>query len=99
MFVFVFFLMLSHPLKHNTLVKFFLGAAEILARVRLLGSEELLPGEEGWLQLELDEPVVAIRGDRYILRRPSPGETLGGGIVVDPHPKGRHKRFSAEELA
>ena len=86
-------------LKHDTEVKFFLGAAEIPARVRLLGSEELQPGEEGWLQLELDHPVVAVRGDRYILRRPSPGETLGGGSVVDPHPKKRHKRFSAEDLA
>lgn len=87
------------PLRHDTLVKFFLGAAEVQARVRLLGSEELLPAEEGWLQLELSEPVVAIRGDRYILRRPSPGETLGGGTVIDPHPKGRHKRFSSQELA
>jgi selenocysteine-specific elongation factor len=64
-----------------------------------LGSDELLPGEEGWLQLELDEPVVATREDRYILRRPSPGETLGGGTVVDPHPKKRHKRFSEQELS
>jgi selenocysteine-specific elongation factor len=87
------------PLKHNTTVKFFLGAAEILARVRLLGIEELNPSNEGWLQLELESPVVTIRGDRYILRRPSPGETLGGGTVVDPHPKGRHKRFSAQALA
>ncbi len=80
-------------LKHNTEVKLFLGAAEILARLRLLGAEVLSPGEEGWLQLELRDPVVAVRGDRYILRRPSPGVTLGGGTVVDPHPKGRHKRF------
>ena len=87
-----------HSLKHNTQVKLFLGSAEISSRVRLLGSEELLSGEEGWLQIELDSPVVATRGDRYILRRPSPGETLGGGIVVDPHPKKRHKRFSAEVL-
>ena len=84
----------SKPLSHNHEVKLFIGAAEILARVRLLGSELMNPGEEGWLQLELREPVVAMRGDRYILRRPSPGETLGGGAVVDPHPKGRHKRFS-----
>ena len=90
---------INQPLKHNTLVKFFLGAAEVQARVRLLGSEGLLPADEGWLQLELNEPIVAIRGDRYILRRPSPGETLGGGTVIDPHPKGRHKRFSAQELA
>lgn len=88
----------SLPLEHNTEVKLFIGAAEVIARARLLGAEVLLPGEEGWLQLELRQPVVAMRGDRYILRRPSPGETLGGGIVVDPHPKGRHKRF-AEGLA
>lgn len=86
------------PLKHDTQVKLFLGAAEITSRVRLLGSDELLPGEEGWLQLELDHPLIAIRGDRYILRRPSPGETLGGGSVVDPHPKKRHKRFATEAL-
>lgn len=89
----------SHPLKHDAIVKLFLGAAEISSRVRLLGSEELLPSEDGWLQLELEQPVIAVRGDRYILRRPSPGETLGGGIVVDPHPKKRHKRFSAEALS
>jgi selenocysteine-specific elongation factor len=89
----------SAALRHSTEVKFFLGAAEIQARVRLLGTEELLPGETGWLQLELNEPAVALRGDHYILRRPSPGETLGGGIVLDPHPHGRHKRFSPEVLA
>jgi selenocysteine-specific elongation factor len=89
----------SGSLKHFSEVKLFLGTAEILARVRLLGDEELQPGQEGWLQLELREPVVALRGDHYILRRPSPGETLGGGIVVDPRPKERHKRFSKDILA
>jgi len=88
----------SQPLKHNTETKLFIGAAEVVARLRLLGVEELAPGEEGWLQLELRQPVATIRGDRYILRRASPGETLGGGVVVDPHPKGRHKRFAAETL-
>jgi selenocysteine-specific elongation factor len=39
-----------------------------------------------------------MRGDHYLLRRPSPGETLGGGVVVDPQPAGRHKRFDAEIL-
>jgi selenocysteine-specific elongation factor len=88
----------SQPLQHNSEVKMFIGSAERLARVRLLGVEELLPGHETWLQLELEEPVSAARGDRYILRRPSPGETLGGGVVVDSHPKGRYKRFSEESL-
>ena len=88
----------SQPLSHNTEAKFFIGAAEVVARLRLLGVEELLPGKETWLQLETSNPVVALRGDRYILRRPSPGETLGGGVVIDPHPKSRHKRFSSQVL-
>ena len=87
------------PLAHNQQVKFFLHAAETTARVRLLRVENLKPGESGWLQLELDHPVCAERGDRFILRRPSPAETLGGGEVSDPHPAGRHKRSSAERLA
>ncbi|MFN2281431.1 MAG: SelB C-terminal domain-containing protein, partial [Anaerolineales bacterium] len=38
------------------------------------------------------------RGDRYILRRPSPSETLGGGVILDPHPGRRHKRFDDQVL-
>jgi selenocysteine-specific elongation factor len=89
----------SQPIKHNTGVKLFIGAAEMIARLRLLGTDVLGPGEQGWLQLELRDPVVAMRGDHYILRWPSPAETLGGGTVADPHPKGRHKRFSNSVVA
>ena len=88
----------SAPIKHDDEVKLFVLASEVVARLRLLGCDELKPGDEGWLQLELKDPVVAVRGDRYILRRPSPGETLGGGLIVDPHPGGRHKRFDAAVL-
>ena len=83
----------STPIKHGDEVKFFVGASETIATLRLLGTEELNAGEEGWIQLELRDPVVTVRGDRYILRRPSPSETLGGGAVIDHQPKGRHKRF------
>ena len=89
---------ISQPLKHATEVKVFIGATETMAALRLLGTETLKPGEEGWIQLELRDPVVAVRGDRYILRRPSPGETLGGGVIVDHQPKGRHKRFDQKVL-
>ena len=83
----------SSSIRHGQEVKFFVGASETIGTLRLLGIEEHKPGEEAWIQLELRDPVVAVRGDRYILRRPSPGETLGGGVIVDPSPKGRHKRF------
>lgn len=88
----------TSSIKHNSEVKFFIGASETIATLRLLGTEELNPGEEAWIQLELRNPLVALRGDRYILRRPSPGETLGGGMVVDHQPRGRHKRFDSEVL-
>jgi selenocysteine-specific elongation factor len=83
----------SSPLHHHTEVKLYTGTTETIADLRLLATETLNPGESGWLQLELRAPILAVRGDHYILRRPSPGETLGGGIVVDPLPKQRHKRF------
>ena len=88
----------TSSLKHNSEVKFFVGASETIAALRLLGTEELHPGQEGWIQLELRDPIVGVRGDRYILRRPSPGETLGGGVIVDHQPKGRHKRFDENIL-
>ena len=88
----------SSSIKHGDEVKFFVSASETIATLRLLGTEELNPGEEAWIQLELREPVVTVRGDRYILRRPSPGETLGGGMVADHHPRGRHRRFDEEIL-
>jgi selenocysteine-specific elongation factor len=89
---------IASPLKHSSEVKVFIGASETIAVLRLLDAEELAPGQEGWVQLELRDPVVAVRGDRYILRRPSPGETLGGGVIVDAQPKGRHKRFDDDVL-
>jgi selenocysteine-specific elongation factor len=89
---------ISQPVKHANEVKVFIGASETMATLRLLGTEALHPGEEGWVQLELRSPIVAVRGDRYILRRPSPGETLGGGVIVDHQPKGRHKRFDENVL-
>ncbi len=88
----------SSSVKHGDEVKFFVGASETVATLRLLGADELKAGDEAWIQLELRDPVVAVRGDRYILRRPSPSETLGGGVIVDHQPKGRHKRFDEQVL-
>lgn len=81
----------DHVMHHNQEVKLYVGAAQRIAKIRLLGRKVLNPGEEGWLQLLLSDPVIIIRGDRFILRRPSPSSTLGGGVVADAHPKKRHR--------
>lgn len=89
----------QRPLEHNDRVKFFVGAAEVMGTVRMLDKERALPGEEAWVQLRLDAPVVAARGDRFILRRPSPGETIGGGMILDTAPGQRWKRFRPDVIA
>jgi selenocysteine-specific elongation factor len=89
----------QRPLRHNTQLKFFAGAAETMARVRLLGQDSLPPGQSGWVQLRLEEPVPLVKGDRFIVRLPSPPATVGGGVVVDPHPGRKHRRFRPEVIA
>jgi selenocysteine-specific elongation factor len=89
----------SRPLKHNSEVKFFSGAAESVARARLLDADTLAPGEESWLQIRLEDPLALARGDRFILRYPSPAETIGGGIVVDPGPGRRWRRKRPDVIA
>jgi selenocysteine-specific elongation factor len=89
----------ARPLVHNQAVDFFTGASEIPATVRLLGVETLEPGQTGWLQVRLERPAVVVSGDRYILRQPSPSATLGGGIVLSPHPRRRWRRFDPAMLA
>jgi selenocysteine-specific elongation factor len=80
-------------LRHNQEVDFFSGAAEVPARLRLLDSEQLSPAHSGWAQLRLQSPVVLAAGDRFIIRQASPSMTLGGGQVVNPHPRRRWPRF------
>tara|TARA_B100001123_G_scaffold447253_1_gene604222 strand:+ start:2677 stop:4578 length:1902 start_codon:yes stop_codon:yes gene_type:complete len=86
------------PLRHNEQVKLFVGAAELMARTRIIGSEKLMPGDNGWLQLELSSEIVVQKGDRYILRRPSPGNTIGGGRILDENPRIRHSLYDTTTL-
>src|SRR5579875_1870926 len=83
---------------HNAVLDLAVGAAETTARVRLLAGNEILPGAWGWAQLRLAEPVAVRRGDRFILRNPSPSETLGGGSVVEA-PARHHRRNQPGVLA
>ncbi|MBI3913440.1 MAG: selenocysteine-specific translation elongation factor [Chloroflexi bacterium] len=89
----------SKPLAHNAEVDFFVGAAEVPARARLLDKAQLKPGETGWVQLQLARPVALAKNDRFILRYASPSVTIGGGIVVDANATTRHRRFHAEVAA
>ncbi|MBC7230489.1 MAG: selenocysteine-specific translation elongation factor [Actinobacteria bacterium] len=86
-------------LKSRARVRFHHGTREVMARVVLLGGrEELAPGESAYVQFRLEKPVVALYGDRYILRSYSPITTIGGGRILDSHPK-KHRPHQREVLA
>ncbi|MCL2227104.1 MAG: SelB C-terminal domain-containing protein, partial [Oscillospiraceae bacterium] len=72
------------------------GTAEVLARVKLLDRNILLPGESCYAQLDLEEPLSSLPGDRLILRFYSPTFTIGGGTVLDPK-AARHKNRHIDE--
>jgi selenocysteine-specific elongation factor len=65
------------------------GTAEALARCILLDTEEIAPGQTGWVQLRLEEPLAARAGDRIVLRAYSPVTTIGGAVVAEPTPPKR----------
>lgn len=75
----------AHPVRHAEKVHFYLGTKETLGKVRILDGETIEPGETRFVQIILEEPVVARRGDRFIVRRFSPVITIGGGIVLEPY--------------
>ncbi|MDF2608313.1 MAG: selB [Bacillales bacterium] len=77
---------IQHPLKQRTEIKVHIGTSEVMGNVVFFDRNEVKEfNDEILCQLRLDNEIVAKRGDRFIIRRPSPAETVGGGVVVDPN--------------
>lgn len=91
---------LEHLIKQRMPIKLHIGTTEVMGRIVFFDRNEIKK-ENGEIlcQLRLEEEIVTKRGDRFILRRPSPQETIGGGWVIDP--RGQKYRFgnhTIEEL-
>ena len=87
------------PIKDLSRVHLHLGTAVSVARVRVLGKQEaILPGSRGLVQFRLETPMVASPGDRFIVRRYSPLETIGGGEILDAAPP-KHSVSSSDVVA
>lgn len=73
---------------------------EVLGRIVLLDREELGGdhGRSGLCQLTLEEPLIARRLDRLVLRFYSPVSSIAGGVILDAQPR-RHRRFQERVLA
>ncbi|WP_079509286.1 selenocysteine-specific translation elongation factor [Mesobacillus jeotgali] len=88
---------LEHLVKQRTPIKCHIGTAEVMGRIVFFDRNELKE-ENGEIlcQLRLEEKIVTKRGDRFIIRRPSPQETIGGGWVIDP--RGNKYRFGQQTI-
>ncbi|QXM07469.1 selenocysteine-specific translation elongation factor [Crassaminicella indica] len=84
-------------IKNRSRLRLYHGTSEILCRIVLLDREELKCGESCYAQLRLEDEIAAKRGDHIVIRFYSPMETIGGGIILDPHPV-KHKRFKEDVL-
>ena len=87
----------SGPLEHDDTVRVHAGTAEAIARAAVLERGAIEPGGQGWVQLRLATPLAVAVGDRLVVRRPSPSETIGGGAVADT--SGERSRTRADAIA
>jgi selenocysteine-specific elongation factor len=83
-------------IRTGTRIRFYNNTQEAIGRATLVGSQELNPGDEGYVQFRLEQPVLIQHGDRFIIRFYSPMETMGGGMVLNPHPR-RHRNVSMQD--
>ena len=67
-------------------VRLHAGTTEVMARALLLDGAELEPGQRGFARLRLEAPLVALAGDRFVIRSYSPIVTIGGGTLLDTDP-------------
>jgi selenocysteine-specific elongation factor len=77
----------AKPLKDQTRIRFHHLASELLGTIRFVDETEeaLKPGQSAYVQVRLEQPVVAVAGDRFVIRRYSPAVTIGGGVILDAH--------------
>ena len=87
------------PVRSRQRVRIHLGTAEILARIHVLtDSGEVVPGENGFVQIRLEAPAVGVPGQRFILRQYSPQTTIAGGVILDSHAN-KHKKKDYKTVA
>ncbi|MFC4559839.1 selenocysteine-specific translation elongation factor [Virgibacillus kekensis] len=86
------------PLKQRAPVRIHTGTSEVMGKIVFFDRNTLEATEKEVLcQIRLNEEIVVRRGDRFILRRPTPMETLGGGWIIEP--QGEKYRFGKETIA
>ena len=77
----------AKALKEQRRIRFHHLADELLGSIRFVDDTgpQLMPGRSAYVQIRLESPVVAVSGDRFVIRRYSPAFTIGGGTIIDAH--------------
>jgi selenocysteine-specific elongation factor len=79
-------------LTHQQRVRVHIGTAECLGRVVLFDRDALESCAAAYCQIVLTEPVLVMRGDRFIVRDETARRTIGGGTVVHPRAPAHRRR-------
>jgi len=87
----------GRKLKNRTLVRFHTGTSETISRIIFPDREELEPGGAAYAQVTTDTPVIAMSGDRFVIRSYSPVTTVGGGEITDPLARKRRGHVASGE--
>lgn len=87
----------KHPLENRDRIRIYHGTSELLGRVVLLDKKIVNPGEKALIQIRLENPIAAQRGDKYVIRSYSPMMTIGGGTILDANPE-KHKPFDKDVI-
>lgn len=80
---------ITYQVKQRQPIKLFIGTSEVMGKIIFFDRNEVKANEQEEIlcQIQLNEEVVVTRGDRFILRKPTPVETIGGGWIVEPDAK------------
>lgn len=80
----------DRPLPSGTQLHVAHGTREVVGRLLLMdGKETLEPNETAFAQIRLDDPLPLSRSDHFVIRFLSPARVIGGGKVLNPHPRRR----------
>ncbi len=85
------------PLKARTPIRFHHGTSELMATLTPLNVKEIPHSGEALARISLETPVLALPGDRFVIRRVSPMTTIGGGVVLDNHPRRGVRKNALED--
>ena len=87
------------PLKRYQRVRLHTGTAEIMSRAVPVEADVIHPGSTGFVHFQLESPVVALPGDRFVIRSYSPIMTIGGGTLLETGTKKVRKKYARKRTS